>query len=59
MLFQKKKFGPLENHVFTFQGKNGVAEYRDILSSHMLSGMKGKFIVDDQGISIPGKSPIN
>ena len=58
-IISKKKFGPLENHVFTIQGKNGIAEYRDILASHMLSGMKGGFIVDNIGESIPGKSPIN
>ena len=55
----KKKFGPLENHVFTIQGKDGIAEYRDILTSHLLYGMKGEFIVDSIGESIPGKSPRN
>jgi manganese oxidase len=58
-VISKKKFGPLENHVFTIQGKNGIAEYRDSLASHMLSGMKGGFIVDNIGESIPGKSPRN
>ena len=55
----KKKFGPLENHVFTIQGKDGIAEYRDILTSHLLHGMKGEFIVDSIGESIPGKSRRN
>jgi hypothetical protein len=58
-IISKKKFGPLENHVFTIQGKNGIAEYRDSLTTHLLSGMKGGFIVDSLGESFPGKSPTN
>lgn len=57
-IIKEKKFGPLENHVFTIKAKNGVAEYRDTITSHELSGMKGPFVVDSIGKSIPGKSPL-
>lgn len=56
-IISEKRFAPLENHVFTIQGKNGEAQYRDVITSHLLSGMKGKFVVDDVGKSIPGKKP--
>jgi FtsP/CotA-like multicopper oxidase with cupredoxin domain len=56
-VISEKRFAPLENHVFTIQGKNGIAEYRDVITSHLLSGMKGAFVVDNIGQSIPGKHP--
>ena len=56
-IINEKRFAPLENHVFTIQDKNGEAEYRDVITSHLLSGMKGKFVVNDIGESIPGKKP--
>jgi len=57
-IIKDKKFGALENHVFTIQAKNGIAEYRDTITSHLLSGMKGSFMVDSVGKSVPGKSPL-
>ncbi|MDX1372613.1 MAG: multicopper oxidase domain-containing protein [Nitrososphaeraceae archaeon] len=57
-IIKQKKFGPLENHVFTIKAKNGIAEYRDTITSHELSGMKGSFVVDSNGQSIQGKSPL-
>ena len=56
-IVSEKRFAPLENHVFTIQGKNGIAEYRDLIGSHLLSDMKGGFVVDNSGQSIPGKHP--
>ncbi len=56
-IISEKRFAALENHVFTIQGKNGIAEYRDVITSHLLSGMKGGFVVDNIGKSIPGKHP--
>ena len=57
-IVQSQTFGPLESLVFTIQANDGDAEYRDIIQSHLKSGMFGDFIVDNSGISIPGDNPL-
>jgi manganese oxidase len=57
-----EKIGPLENHVFTISADKSTSYYDDV-PVHLLSGMKGKFeVVEDGGptsriSSIPGPSP--
>jgi hypothetical protein len=56
-----ENIGPLENHVFTISADKSTSYY-DKVPVHLLSGMKGKFeVVDDGGTasvaSIPGLSP--
>ncbi len=56
-----ENIGPLENHVFTISADKSTSYY-DKVHTHLLSGMKGKFeVVEDGSIastsSIPGPSP--
>jgi hypothetical protein len=56
-----ENIGPLENHPFTISADKSTSYY-DKLQTHLLSGMKGKFEVVEDGItasvaSIPGPSP--
>jgi hypothetical protein len=57
-----ENIGPLENHVFTISADKSTSYY-DKVQTHLLSGMKGKFEVVEDGstanivASIPGPSP--
>ena len=56
-----ENIGPLENHVFTISADKSTSYY-DKVHTHLLSGMKGKFEVVEDGstaniASIPGPSP--
>ena len=56
-----ENIGPLENHVFTISADKSTSYY-DKVYTHLLSGMKGKFEVVEDGstvsvASIPGPSP--
>ena len=56
-----ENIGPLENHVFTISADKSTSYY-DKVHTHLLSGMKGKFEVVEDGStastsSIPGPSP--
>jgi manganese oxidase len=56
-----ENIGPLENHVFTISVDKSTSYY-DKTPVHLLSGMKGKFVVVEDGStdsisSIPGPSP--
>jgi hypothetical protein len=58
-----ENIGPLENHVFTISADKSTSYY-DKVPVHLLSGMKGKFEVVENGStaassisSIPGPSP--
>ena len=55
-----ENIGPLENHVFTVSANNSTSYY-DKMPIHLLSGMKGKFVVTEDNAtsisSIPGPSP--
>ena len=56
-----ENIGPLENHVFTISADKS-SSYYDKVPAHLLSGMKGKFEVVEDGstasvASIPGPSP--
>ena len=56
-----ENIGPLENHVFTISADKSTSYY-DNVPVHLLSGMKGKFEVVEDGstanvASIPGPSP--
>jgi multicopper oxidase len=56
-----ENIGPLENHVFTISADKSTSYY-DKVPVHLLSGMKGKFEVVEDGntvslASIPGPSP--
>ena len=56
-----ENIGPLENHVFTISADKSTSYY-DKVHTHLLSGMKGKFEVVEDGStastsSIPGLSP--
>ena len=56
-----ENIGPLENHVFTISADKS-SSYYDKVPTHLLSGMKGKFEVVEDGstasvASIPGPSP--
>ena len=56
-----ENIGPLENHVFTISADKSTSYY-DNKPVHLLSGMKGKFEVIEDGstasvASIPGPSP--
>ena len=56
-----ENIGPLENHPFTISADKSTSYY-DKVHTHLLSGMKGKFEVVEDGstasvASIPGPSP--
>ena len=56
-----ENIGPLENHVFIISADKSTSYY-DKVHTHLLSGMKGKFEVVEDGstaniASIPGPSP--
>ena len=56
-----ENIGPLENHPFTISADKSTSYYDNVLT-HLLSGMKGKFEVVEDGstasiASIPGPSP--